>query len=200
GLSGVFRLFARLAVLAVAALVLLAALPNAARNVPPPVEGRKAPVRGVIHVHTNRSDGTASVDEVLRAAARAGLQFVIVTDHGDATRAPDLPDYRNGVLYIDAVEISTDDGHLVALGLPKAPYPLAGEARDVVEDIHRIGGIAVAAHPGPREPELSWTDWDTPRDGLECLNADSEWRDERALTFARALITYPFRPPQALAL
>jgi PHP domain-containing protein len=153
-----------------------------------------------MHVHTNRSDGTAPVDEVLRAAARAGLQFVIVTDHGDATRAPDLPDYRNGVLYIDAVEISTENGHLVALGLPKAPYPLAGEGRDVVEDIHRLGGIAIAAHPGSPKPELRWTDWDAPLDGLEWLNADSEWRDEQSWTLARALLTYPFRPPQALAL
>jgi hypothetical protein len=196
----VFRLLGRLAVVAVAALVLLAALPRAARELPPPREGLKPPVRGVIHVHTNRSDGTAPVDEVLRAAARAGLQFVIVTDHGDGTRAPDLPDYRNGVLYIDAVEISTRDGHIVALGLPKAPYPLAGEARDVVDDIHRLGGIAIAAHPGSSKPELRWTDWDAPLDGLEWLNADSEWREERPWTLARALITYPFRPPQALAL
>jgi len=196
----VFRLVGRLAVVAVATLVLLAALPTAPRELPSPGEGLKTPVRGVIHVHTNRSDGTASVDEVLRAAARAGLQFVIVTDHGDATRAPDLPDYRNGVLYIDGVEISTGNGHLVALGLPKAPYPLAGEARDVVEDIHRLGGIAIAAHPGSPKPELRWTDWDTPLDGLEWLNADSEWRDERPWRLARALLTYPFRPPQALAL
>jgi len=199
-MRGVFRLFARLAVLAAAALVLLAALPHAARSVPPTAEGLKAPVRGVIHVHTNRSDGTASVDEVLRAAARAGLQFVIVTDHGDGTRAPDLPDYRNGVLYIDAVEISTVNGHVLALGVPKSPYPLAGEARDVVEDIHRLGGVAIAAHPGSPKPELQWTDWDTPVDGMEWLNADSEWRDERAWTLARALVTFPFRPPQALAL
>jgi len=196
----VFRLVGRLAVVAVAALVLLAALPSAPRELPQPGEGLKTPVRGVIHVHTNRSDGTAPVDEVLRAAARAGLQFVIVTDHGDATRAPDLPDYRNGVLYIDGVEISTRNGHVVALGLPKAPYPLAGEGRDVVEDIHRLGGIAIAAHPASPKPELRWTDWDTPLDGLEWLNADSEWRDERAWTLARALLTYPFRPPQALAL
>jgi len=195
----VFRLLGRLAVVAVAALVLLASLPRAARELPPADEGLKAPVRGVIHVHTDRSDGTAPVDEVLRAAARAGLQFVIVTDHGDATRAPDLPDYRNGVLYIDAVEISTGEGHVVALGLPKAPYPLGGEGRDVVEDIHRLGGIAIAAHPGSPKPELRWTDWDVPLDGLEWLNADSEWRDERAWTLARALLTYPFRPPQALA-
>jgi len=195
-----FRLVGRLAVTAVAALVLLAAVPRAPREVPSAGEALKTPVRGVIHVHTNRSDGTAPVDEVLRAAARAGLQFVIVTDHGDATRAPDLPDYRNGVLYIDGVEISTGDGHVLALGLSKSPYPLAGEGRDVVEDIHRLGGIAIAAHPGSPKPELRWTDWDTPLDGLEWLNADSEWRDERAWTLARALVTYPFRPPQALAL
>lgn len=195
-----FRLFRRLAVLAVAALVLLLALPKAPRELPPLGEGLKAPVRGVIHVHTNRSDGTASVDEVLRAAARAALQFVIVTDHGDATRAPDLPDYRNGVLYIDAVEISTWDGHALALGLPKAAYPLGGEARDVVEDIHRVGGIAIAAHPGSAKPDLRWNDWSTPLDGIEWLNADSEWRDDRPWTLAHALLTYPFRPPQALAL
>jgi PHP domain len=196
----VFRLFGRVVVLAVAALVLLAALPTAPRGLPPLAEGLKTPIRGVIHVHTNRSDGTASVEDVLRSAAQAGLQFVIVTDHGDTTSAPDLPDYRNGVLYIDAVEISTRSGHVIALGLPKAPYPLAGEGRDVVEDIHRLGGIAIAAHPGSPKPELRWTDWDIPLDGVEWLNADSEWRDERAWTLARALVTYPFRPPQALGL
>src|SRR4029450_3752734 len=200
GLRGVFRLFGRVVVLAVAALVLLAALPTAPRGLPPLAEGLKTPIRGVIHVHTNRSDGTASVEDVLRSAAQAGLQFVIVTDHGDATSAPDLPDYRNGVLYIDAVEISTRSGHVIALGLPKAPYPLAGEGRDGGEDTHRLGGIATAAHPGSPKPELRWTDWDIPLDGVEWLNADSEWRDERAWTLARALVTYPFRPPQALGL
>jgi len=196
----VFRLLVRVLVAVVAALVLLAALPKAARDLPPLRAGLKMPVRGVIHVHTNRSDGTGSIDDVLRAAAQAGLQFVIVTDHGDATRAADLPDYRDGVLYIDAAEISTRSGHLVALGLPKSPYPLAGDARDVVEDIHRLGGIAVAAHPGSSKPELRWTDWNTPIDGLEWLNGDSEWRDDRVWMLGRALVTYPFRPPQALAL
>src|SRR5580765_1121732 len=122
-------------------------MPSAARDLPPAPAGLSRGVRGVIHVHTRRSDGTGSVEEVTRATAAAGLQFVIVTDHGDGTRTPDLPDYRDGVLYIDAVEISTTNGHLVALGLPKAPYPLAGDGRDVLEDVHRLGGIAIAAHP-----------------------------------------------------
>jgi len=190
----------RLAIAAVALVALVAMMPPGARQLPPSAAGAQAPVRGAIHIHTNRSDGTGTVDDVLRAAAAAGLQFVIVTDHGDGTRAPDLPDYRNGVLYIDAMEISTTDGHLLALGIPKTPYPLGGEARDVIEDVHRLGGLAIAAHPGSAKPELQWKDWTAPIDGLEWLNADSEWRDERAWTLARALLTYPFRAPQALAL
>lgn len=195
-----FRLFRRLILLGVAAVVLFVMMPPAAESLPQPPAGVARGVRGVIHVHTSRSDGTGSIDEVMRAGAAAGLQFVIVTDHGDATRAPDLPDYRQGVLYIDAVEISTRDGHIVALGLPKAPYPLAGDGRDVVDDIHRLGGIAIAAHPGSSKPDLQWTDWTAAIDGLEWLNADSEWRDERPTTLARALLTFPFRSPQALAL
>ncbi len=190
----------RVAVLVIAAIALFVMMPAGARQLPAPPAGLTPGVRGVFHIHTNRSDGTGSIDDVVRAAAAAGLKFVVVTDHGDATRAPDLPDYRAGVLYIDAVEISTRDGHIVALGLPKAPYPLAGEGRDVIDDIHRLGGLAIAAHPGSAKPELQWTDWNAPLDGLEWLNADSEWRDERPWTLARALLTYPFRPPQALAL
>ena len=194
------RLIRRFVFLVIAAIALFAMMPPAARDLPPAPAGLSRGVRGVIHVHTTRSDGTGSVEEVTRATAAAGLQFVIITDHGDGTREPDLPDYRNGVLYIDAVEISTRNGHVVALGLPKAPYPLAGEGRDVVDDIHRLGGFAIAAHPGSGKPELQWTDWDAPVDGIEWLNADSEWRDERPWTLARALVTYPFRPPQALPL
>ena len=61
-----------------------------------------------------------------RPRPRAGLQFVILTDHGDGTRAPDPPAYRHGVLCIDAVEISTVDGHLVALNLAAAVAVSAG--------------------------------------------------------------------------
>ena len=190
----------RLALLVIAAIVLFAMMPRGARALPPLPTGLSPGVRGVVHIHTNRSDGTGSVADAIRAAARADLKFIIVTDHGDGTRAADLPDYRDGVLYVDAVEIGTGDGHLVALGLPKTPYPLAGDARDVVEDVHRFGGLAIAAHPGSTKGELQWTDWSTPIDGLEWLNADSEWRDERPWTLARALLTYPFRPAQSLAL
>jgi len=158
-----------------------------------------APVRGVMHVHTDRSDGSGSVDDIAVAAARAGLDFVILTDHGDGAAAAEPPAYRSGVLVIDAIEISSTGGHVVALGADGAGYPLAGEARDVVEDIHRLGGFVIAAHPGSPRESLRWTDWDVPMDGLEWVNADSAWRDESPLTLATVLLTYPIRPGEALA-
>ncbi len=161
-------------------------------------EPREPPVRGAIHVHSLRSDGTGDVDAIAAAAARVGLDFVILTDHGDATRPPDPPQYLDGVLCIDAVELSTDEGHVVALGLPRAPYPLRGEARDVLEDISRLGGFSIAAHPGSPRPGLRWTDWDSELDGLEWLNTDSEWRDESVWSLARALLTYPIRGTETL--
>jgi len=182
---------------AAVAAVWYAALPPRAAVASPADEA--ATVRGAIHVHTTRSDGTGSVDEVAAAAARAGLDFVVLTDHGDGTREPLRPQYRSGVLCIDAVEISTHGGHIVAIGLPKTQYLLGGEARDVLEDIARLGGMAIAAHPGSVKPGLQWVDWDVPVDGIEWLNADSEWRDESPWTLVRALLTYPVRPTESVA-
>src|SRR6516162_7307713 len=101
----------------------------------------------MIHVHTNRSDGLSSPDEIAAAAARAGLKFVVFTDHGDATRKPDPPRYLSGVLCLDGVEISTTGGHYIALDMPASPYPLGGEPRDVVDDVKRMGGFGIVAHP-----------------------------------------------------
>lgn len=156
-------------------------------------------VVGVLHVHTDRSDGTGSVDEVAAAAARAGLQFVIVTDHGDGTRPPDPPAYRAGVLCLDGVEISTDGGHYLALDMPASPYPLGGEPRDVVEDVARLGGFGVVAHPVSGKGELGWRDWTAPFGALEWLNADSEWRDEPTRRLVQAFLAYAFRPAEAVA-
>jgi hypothetical protein len=189
----VFKILAML--LLVAALVVATLLPPPTRQTADMPAGT---VRGAFHIHSTRSDGSGSVDQIAGAAARAGLQFIIVTDHGDATRAPDAPAYRSGVLTIDAVELSTASGHYAVIGLPQSPYPIAGTAEDVIEDVRRLGGFGIAAHPGSPRSSLSWQAWDSGFDGLEWLNGDSEWRDEPRLPIARALLTYLVRAPQSL--
>src|SRR5262245_34154275 len=84
-----------------------------------------------------------------------------------------------------------------------SPYPLAGESRDVVEDVHRLGGFGIAAHPDSPKTELRWTDWDTPIDGVELLNADTSWRVHTAsggarFPLVRGLFTYLVRPSETI--
>ncbi len=169
-----------------------------------------ATVPGIIHVHSNRSDGLSGPDEIAAAAARAGLKFLVFTDHGDATRRPDPPQYRSGVLCLDGVEISTGGGHYVAIDMPASPYPLAGEARDVVEDVRRLGGFGIAAHPDSPKLQLQWREWDAPFDGIELLNPDTGWRvwAQQATGGASpwaarrrllaALADYPLRPTEVI--
>lgn len=196
-------------VLTTAALVAAVAV-SVAVTIPPRPIALAAPgdgtIPGIIHVHTNRSDGLSGPDEIAAAAARAGLRFLVFTDHGDATRKPDPPQYRAGVLCLDGVEISTNGGHYVAIDMPASPYPLAGEARDVVEDVRRLGGFGIAAHPDSPKAQLRWTEWQAPIDGVELLNLDTGWRrwvqqagGDAGRWGARrrllsALIDYPFRP------
>lgn len=198
----------RKVLLATAALVVavvffaLFTLPSPPRRVDARVDPdvQRRTVGGAYHVHSTRSDGAGSKDAIAAAASRAGLAFVILTDHGDGTRPPDPAVYLHGVLCIDAVEISTDGGHYVALDMKPSPYPLGGEPSAVVEDVHRLGGFGVAAHPDSPRAELKWTDWNAPIDGLEWLSADSEWRDESRASLARVLAGYFLRPGPSLAL
>ena len=198
------RLLLRL--LGVAALLIAATLAWVVATLPPAAvrpSGQPAhPNRltGAYHVHSARSDGSGSADDIAAAAAKAGLGFVIITDHGDATRPPDPPQYKQGVLIIDAVEISTTGGHVVALNLPGASaYPLAGETRDVIEDIHRMGGLAVAAHPDSPRPALRWRGAGLTVDGIEWFNADSEAREHPRTTLVAAAARALFRAPEAVA-
>lgn len=156
-------------------------------------------VAGAYHIHTSRSDGAADKASIAQAASRAGLQFVILTDHGDGTRPLDPPAYLHGVLCIDAVEISTDGGHYVAIDMPAAPYPLGGAPAAVVEDVTRFGGFGIAAHPDSPKPPLQWRDPTAPIDGIEWLSADTEWRNESRRALTRAALGYFLRPGPALA-
>jgi hypothetical protein len=156
-------------------------------------------LRGAFHVHTRRSDGSGSLDSVAAAAARAGLDVVVFTDHGDGTRAAEPPSYRAGVLCIDGAEISTTGGHYVAIGARPAPYPLGGDAAGVVDDVRRLGGFGVVTHPDSPKRALLWRDWTLPVDAFEWLSADSAWRDEPRTALAGTALRYLLRGPEVIA-
>lgn len=200
------------ALVAAVAVLVTVSLPPKRIALPTQKDGT---IPGILHVHTNRSDGNGGPDEIAAAAARAGLKFVVFTDHGDATRQPDAPTYRSGVLCLDGVEISTTDGHYIAIDMPPAPYPLGGEPRDVADDVRRLGGFGIAAHPDSPKPQLRWNDWNVPVDAIEIVNLDTSWRQWAQQASAppdpasggpwparrrllAALTAYPFRPAETI--
>ena len=78
------------------------------------VADRFVRVSGVAHIHTTLSDGGSPIADIESAAAAAGLDFVIVTDHNSLAGKP-LEGYgETGVLTIVGTEISNHEGHLLA--------------------------------------------------------------------------------------
>jgi hypothetical protein len=139
---------------------------RAPRPAPPAGE-----LRGAWHVHTTRSDGRGTLDEVIRAVRAAGLQFVVVTDHN--VLAPEDAGWRDGVLVIEATEASSRFGHVIGVGVSRA---LTREecGAEPLDAIAALGGEAVLAHPfQPRRP---WSGWERgPWRGLEVVSNDTAW-------------------------
>ncbi|MCG6926198.1 MAG: CIA30 family protein [Acidobacteria bacterium] len=169
--------------LVLVALVLLGGwAAHVARWEPLPLVGEKpgdgyARAVGVVHVHTTLSDGGGTPEEVIAAARAVGLDFVGITDHNNVDAKP-LEGRHDEVLVLVGTEISTVEGHLLALGLDEDPvYRFSRSGLEDLEDVRDLGGFSFAAHPFSSRSDLRWTGWDLPGPwGMELINGDSEWR------------------------
>lgn len=106
-----------------------------------------------LHIHTTFSyDGTASVSATLEHAARCtGLDMLAITDHDaidGALIALELAP-RYGVQVIPGIEITTAEGHLIALFVERLIPPGLTLAR-TLELVGEQSGLAIAPHPGGR--------------------------------------------------
>jgi predicted metal-dependent phosphoesterase TrpH len=106
--------------------------------------------RADLHVHTMASDGTATVSQVLARAQEQGLDVVAITDHDrvDAAMAARATAISSGLALevIVGEEVSTLQGHLIALFVEERVRPLRSLRRTIAE-IHEQGGLAICAHP-----------------------------------------------------
>lgn len=96
-----------------------------------------------------------------------------VTDHNEFKAFFDIADNDKGIIVIPAEEVTSSEGHIVALGIDRQ-IPRGMGIPETIEAIHEAGGIAVAAHPyrwwsglGPKNTE------NYPFDGTEAFNARS---------------------------
>lgn len=106
-----------------------------------------------LHVHTMySSDGTCSVSAILKQASDyIGLNVIAITDHDEIRGAQEAlqlaPAYNIEV--IPGCEITTSDGHLIALFINKK-IPAGLPLERTLHLIGEQGGIAIAPHPEAR--------------------------------------------------
>lgn len=102
-----------------------------------------------LHIHTTYSyDGTASVREVLENAVRAGLDVIAITDHNEIRGALEAREIctRFGVEVIPGVEVTTKEGHLIALFVEQS-IPRGMSLINTLLLIREMGGVGIVPHP-----------------------------------------------------
>jgi len=122
-----------------------------------------------LHVHTVGSPDAHTRTEDLPQIIRArGLDGVAVTEHNNF----DPPSFT-GVLIIHGVEISSRDGHVVALGVNEG-IPRGLPADETISRIHNQGGIAIIPHPhDPVSERVRIANLTVKPDAVETMNADA---------------------------
>lgn len=116
-------------------------------------DGFRTPKRSLrldLHIHSSFSDGRDGVEEILKAAFDGGLDGIAITDHDTlegSIEAERIVQERDlDLLIIPGVEVSTSDGHLLALGVRELP-PSRQSPDETIEFVRRRGGIAIVSHP-----------------------------------------------------
>lgn len=103
-----------------------------------------------LHVHSARSaDGALPAEELIERAERAGLDGLVLTEHGERWSERDLADLRRRtqtrLIVLSAEELLVDDVAILAYGFSGRLPPLDSLAK-AVGRIRLEGGIAIAAH------------------------------------------------------
>ena len=145
--------------------------------------------RGDCHLHTVYSDGKRLPEEVAAGARDAGLDFIVTTDHNtSSSHAVWGPLAGDDLLIITGEEVTTRNGHYLALGLPPGTWidwryraRDGGDYPDAARQIHRSGGIVVPAHPYCAFVACRWKFGYDEADAVEVWNGPWTVDDESAV-------------------
>jgi hypothetical protein len=103
----------------------------------------------VVHCHSTYSDGTGTVPEIAAAAARAGADAVLLTDHDTlAARRNGQEGWHGAVLVCAGLEVSPRErNHYLAFGVDHEIDHRGRSPAAVARAVAEAGGIGFAAHP-----------------------------------------------------
>ncbi|MBL4844109.1 MAG: CehA/McbA family metallohydrolase, partial [Planctomycetes bacterium] len=122
-------------------------------------------LRGDLHVHTDHSDGTDTVAQILEIARYKSLDFIFLSDHDTLSQVND-PDFVStpDLTVLPACEwTEVNHGGVLApktvpphydRSLPAATWPAQTEA--IIAKVHAEGGAFVVNHPADRVRLWPW--------------------------------------------
>jgi hypothetical protein len=141
-------------------------------------------VKGAVHVHSDYSDGSGSVDEIIAAAEAAELDFVLLTDHDNSHAARDGYGGRYGkVLLVVGAEVSPPGGgHCLAIGAGEVGSYRWMPEKHYLHRLRREKADVYVAHPEGRVKATfglnlrQWHIWESEHfDGIEIWSYMHDW-------------------------
>jgi len=147
-------------------------------------------MRGVLHVHSQFSDGEESLERIVQTFIDAGMSFIAVSDHAEVFDEERMRQYvaicdsLSGpyFLVIPGLEFALKGGSIHILGYGITTRVRAKDMEELVDGIHAAGGIAVFAHP-PQGGINMITPIKGKLDGVEVWNGRYDGSAPRADSF-----------------
>ena len=103
-----------------------------------------------MHVHTTRgsADSDLSPEEMVQEAEGLGFFGLCVTEHSGPWDELEFRRFASAhsLVLIRAMEVDTDMGHILVFGLD-ITFPDKVRALDLREEVDRVGGFMISAHP-----------------------------------------------------
>ncbi|HQW51068.1 MAG TPA: PHP domain-containing protein [Tepidiformaceae bacterium] len=107
-----------------------------------------------LHSHTwpRSHDSVLNPDDLIVRAKAAGLDAIVFTEHDTVWDHKSIEELRakHNFLVLAGVEISTDDGHILAFGIDKYVFGMH-RSKELASYVEQSDGAMVAAHPYRRQ-------------------------------------------------
>lgn len=105
-------------------------------------------LKGNLHTHTTRSDGTAGPQEIIRLYGEKGYDFLALTDHDVLSDLNGLDPC--GMVLLAGNEVSGGSPHVLDIGARTLIGP-CNDHQELLDAIHARSGLAVLNHPNWEE-------------------------------------------------
>jgi len=159
---------------------------------------------GVIHFHSSLSfDGHSPIEDILRAAEKNGIDFLMLTDHDHLkAREEGWEGWQGKTLLIVGEEIAPRYNHYLAFNIKEPVVShdgrTANSPQKYMDEVRRQGGIGFIAHPDHQGTKLfhvkqyNWKDWKVSGyAGISIWDFMTDWQSSLS-SYRRAFFSFLF--------